>query len=66
MNGPCTRWYNNGQIKEQGNYIHCREHGKWIYYFENGQKQSEGEYNKAEKIGTWTEWNEKGEIIKGG
>ena len=64
MYGPCTRWYENGQIKEQGNHQHCKEQGHWVYYYLNGQKQSEGDYNQAVKVGTWTEWNEKGEVVK--
>jgi antitoxin component YwqK of YwqJK toxin-antitoxin module len=64
MTGPCTRWYENGNVKEKGNHHHCKEQGYWEYYYENGKKQTAGDYIDSQKKGVWTEWNEKGEVVK--
>lgn len=38
LNGPCVEYYENGKIREQGEYVKNVKHGIWNYYFENGQK----------------------------
>ena len=36
--------YENGQIREQGNYKDGKQDGKWTAWYENGQKLSERNY----------------------
>ena len=67
-----TQWYENGQIKSQGNYINYDScpHGKITKWYENGHIKSEGNYETIEdiqeepstiKVGKWTEWYENGQ-----
>ena len=52
-----TYYYDNGQVKQEGEYLNGKLHGKWVSYNEDGTKQTSGEYNQGEKVGTWTFYN---------
>ncbi|GIW81216.1 MAG: hypothetical protein KatS3mg105_3023 [Gemmatales bacterium] len=41
--GKATTWYENGQLKWQGEYRNGRQVGKWTEWYENGRKEGEGE-----------------------
>ena len=41
-------YYENGQIKYEGNYKDGKKDGKYTWWYENGQKQSEGNYKDGE------------------
>jgi antitoxin component YwqK of YwqJK toxin-antitoxin module len=53
-----TFFYDNGQIKQEGNYLNGKPNGKWISFNEDGSKQAIGEYNNGVKTGKWFFWSE--------
>ena len=52
-----TYFYDNGQIKQEGNYLNGKLQGKWVSYTENGEKEAIGEYNNGTKTGKWFFWS---------
>lgn len=70
-NGKLTEWYEDGQIKEEGEYLNGMLHGRWTFWYDNGQKRSEGEYLNGLHNGAWTFWHyngkkhEEGEFLLG-
>ncbi|MEE3264680.1 MAG: hypothetical protein VX290_17695, partial [Candidatus Latescibacterota bacterium] len=35
--GKWVRYYRNGEIENEINYVDGKEDGKWVYYYEDGQ-----------------------------
>jgi len=60
-NGKWTEWYDDGQKKEEGEYLNGKENGKWTYWYDNGQKRKETEYINGKQNGKWTFWYQNGE-----
>jgi len=58
--GIKTRWYENGQKREEWSYEHGMLHGPHLVWYENGQKKFEEHYNEGKKEGKSTEWHENG------
>ena len=53
-----TYYYDNGQIKQEGNYLNGKPNGKWVSYNEDGTKQAIGEFENGSKKGKWFFWSE--------
>lgn len=53
-----TYYYDNGQIKQEGNYLNGKPNGKWVSYNEDGTKQAIGEFENGAKKGKWFFWSE--------
>ena len=53
-----TFYYDNGQIKQEGNYLNGKPNGKWVSFNEDGTKQVIGAYNNGVKTGKWFFWSE--------
>lgn len=53
-----TFYYDNGQVKQEGNYLNGKPNGKWVSFNEDGTKQAIGEYNNGVKTGKWFFWSE--------
>ena len=53
-----TFYYDNGQVKQEGNYLNGKPNGKWVSFNEDGSKQAIGEYNNGVKTGKWFFWSE--------
>ncbi len=53
-----TYYYDNGQIKQEGNYLNGKPNGKWVSFNEDGSKQAIGEYKNGVKTGKWFFWSE--------
>lgn len=53
-----TYFYENGQIKQEGNYLNGKPNGKWVSYNEDGTKQTIGEFENGSKKGKWFFWSE--------
>jgi len=39
-----TKWYENGQKKEEGTWSDNKKIGKWTFWYENGQIKEENNY----------------------
>ena len=57
--GKWTKWYWNGQKKEEGTYKNGKQDGLFTSWYENGQKSEEITYKDGEMI-EWTLWDENG------
>jgi antitoxin component YwqK of YwqJK toxin-antitoxin module len=53
-----TYYYDNGQVKQEGNYLNGKPNGKWVAYNEDGTKQAIGEFESGAKKGKWFFWSE--------
>ena len=53
-----TYYYDNGQIKQEGNYLNGKPNGKWVSYNEDGTKQAIGEFENGSKKVKWFFWSE--------
>jgi antitoxin component YwqK of YwqJK toxin-antitoxin module len=42
--GLRIEWYENGQKKEEGNFVNGNQHGKWTYYNKDGSIDGTEEY----------------------
>ncbi len=68
-----TYYYENGEVKETGDYIRFYEDFKltgrtciWNEYYKSGKIKSSGRYEKSLKVGEWKFYHENGEIAKKG
>ena len=48
--GHWTRWWENGQKREEGYYVNSKKDGLWIQWMENGQKYAEIFYRDGNEI----------------
>jgi len=60
INGPCKKYFANGELKYSGQYIDDRVEGKVTYYFSSGKVDGEGMYKNDLKEGTWKYYKEDG------
>ena len=42
--GLRTEWYDNGQKKEEGNFINGEQQGRWTYYNKDGTLDGTEDY----------------------
>ena len=66
------KWYENGQLCDQGLYNGCFEdeygnrkpvkHGSYTSWHKNGQLSGKGNFENGEKVGMWNNWNEDGSV----
>ena len=59
-------YYEDGEIKEEGNYKDGERDGKYTSYYKNGQIKSEGNYKDGERVGKWISYYEDGQIKEEG
>ena len=50
--GSIKEYYENGQLKSEGNVVTGQQNGIWKYYYENGQLEFEGNYIDG-KLNEW-------------
>ena len=60
QNGPSTKWYENNQPKEKGQFKDGLQVGQFTWWHANGNKQIEGFYVDGKKNRLWTWWYENG------
>jgi antitoxin component YwqK of YwqJK toxin-antitoxin module len=61
-NGPFTVYFDNGKLKEKGNYKNGKKNGLWETWFENGEKEDSATYNNDELIGKRLMWFSNGQL----
>lgn len=52
--GPYFRYYETGELEEQGFYDTGLKTGRWKKFYYNGKLEYEGEYKADKKIRNWT------------
>lgn len=60
VNGYTTVYYDNGNIKKEGNYNNGVPSGNWKYYYRDGHIKKEGNFNEGEVSGNWKFWHPNG------
>lgn len=59
--GESKEWYDNGQLKEQSNFIdNTTRTGKWLKFWKDGSKKLEADFKQGQ-VHFKNYWNEKGE-----
>ena len=58
--GKYIVWYDNGTLRQEGEFKNGKEEGKWLWWHENGNKWCEGEYKDGKKEGKWIILRESG------
>ena len=61
-NGPWISWYENGRLKDSGDYFYEQKEGPWKYFYEDGKEQSTGIYKNDFFTGEWTWYHENGNL----
>lgn len=61
LEGPYVSFYENGQMKSEGQYKNSKPVGEWIFYFENGNPHMKGIYEKKDSV-YWYYYYEKGTL----
>lgn len=61
-NGVFKDYFENGKLKEKGNYKNSKKNGLWETWFENGQKEDSAIYSKDKLIGTRLMWFSNGQL----
>ena len=59
-NGGTAQWYQNGQLKHQGQFKEGQPVGRFIWWHANGNKHIQGIYTDGKKNRTWTWWHKNG------
>ena len=60
QNGGAAQWYENGQLKHQGQFKEDVAVGRFVWWHSNGNKSIQGMYADGKKTRTWTWWHENG------
>lgn len=55
-------YYENGQLKMEGNYENGKQDGLWNMWFESGKHQCEGNYKNGKQDGLWKFYHENGQL----
>ena len=63
--GRAMKFYKNGQIEFEANYLNGKLHGLKKSWHKNGEKWQVGEYIKNKKEGKWLRFGENGEYTYG-
>ena len=63
QDGKHLVYYQNGNIKAQGNYIDNKREGEWLFYYENGSLALKKNFHNGEQIGEWVYYNKDGSLL---
>lgn len=62
-NGIWKHYYDNGQLKFEGNFLDDYPDGKHVFYWENGKIMEERTYVMGKAEGTWKKYDENGVLF---
>lgn len=63
------RWqyfYENGQVREEGEMVHGKKQGEWVFNHKNGQLADRTHWHENKKHGAWESYNEDGVLTARG
>ncbi len=60
-NGLVTRWYPNGQIYVEGNFINGERNGLLTWWYQTGQKKEEAYFKMGKQDSIVTQWYDNGQ-----
>jgi antitoxin component YwqK of YwqJK toxin-antitoxin module len=55
-------YYDNGQVKSEGNTINSLNEGIWRWYYKDGKVQMQGLFSKGKREGAWKTFTRLGEL----
>ena len=61
--GRALKFYKNGQMEFEANYLNGEFHGLKKSWYQNGRKSEIGEYIRNKKEGTWLRFGENGQYV---
>ena len=61
-NGKHIVYYQNGNVKAQGNYQNNKKEGEWNYFYDNGKLALKKNFVNGEQVGEWTYYNQDGSL----
>ena len=56
-------YYQNGNVKAQGNYVNNIREGEWLFYYENGSIALKKSFSIGEQVGEWCYYNQDGNLL---
>lgn len=59
--GPCTAWYDNGQMWRQVEFRNGLKEGEFTEWYSDGTKSEHGYWKKGRETGLWKAWHRTGE-----
>ncbi len=59
--GEALVWYDNGQVKLQGEYVDGVREGLWLSWHPNGNNRGQGRLYRNRRYGTWIMWDDNGQ-----
>ena len=59
--GESLMWYDDGQVKMQGEYLDGVREGLWRSWYSDGRMRGEGRLHRNKRVGTWTMWHDNGQ-----
>jgi antitoxin component YwqK of YwqJK toxin-antitoxin module len=62
--GKWTFWYENGKVKEEGEFEKGKKSGEWTIYDCEGKRIVKGTYNNDAKTGKWIFFNSEGNVCE--
>ena len=63
QDGKHVVYYENGNVKAQGNYLNNRREGEWLFFYDNGKVALKKNFSKGEQIGEWAYYNQDGGLL---
>jgi antitoxin component YwqK of YwqJK toxin-antitoxin module len=55
-------WRDNGEVREQGEYLNGKRHGIWTRWYHNGQIEYGHEYDRGRSVGRWVDFGVDGHV----
>lgn len=62
--GYWKEFYDDGQLKAEGNYTDGKKDGYWKFYYRDGSIEEEGNFVKGTAEGAWKWYHENGEVLR--
>ncbi|HEY2883162.1 MAG TPA: toxin-antitoxin system YwqK family antitoxin [Pirellulales bacterium] len=62
--GPYTEWYDNGQVRSIGKYLHDDLNGETHYWYDTGKPWAVYNYYRGKPVGRWIEWDKDGKLVR--
>lgn len=63
QDGKHVVYYDNGNVKAQGNYLNNRREGEWLFFYDNGKVALKKNFSKGEQVGEWAYYNQEGSLL---
>ena len=60
--GLWKEFFEDGNLRSEGNYKDGKREGRWSYYFNNRQEEQVGEYSKGKPTGEWKKFFADGKL----